>query len=249
MYEREYWREACFVTLTYDDEHLPPSESQYFQGTLKPSDSTLFWKNLRKDLTSPIKYYLCGEYGDKHHRSHMHAIIFGLNDSEQSKELLYENWRKCDYGYWYKNKTVGSATHDSMQYVAGYCQKKLYDDMKLYEKENVIAPFSRSSQGLGTRYLLDNLDLIEKQGLLNVKGLNVPVPKYFVDKYPDNPVLQRLKWESCQRGYEKLSEKYGEELIKRLIALRVPLDLDSIDLKETVIRNREKRFGGNCASL
>ena len=56
-------RACCwFVTLTYDDKHLP------FDFKLKKSDVSLFIKKLRhyferKDKSVKIKYFVCGEYG------------------------------------------------------------------------------------------------------------------------------------------------------------------------------------------
>ena len=70
LHESEFWEDTIFVTLTYDDEHLPSDRS------LVPRDLTLFFKRLRKDLGDrKIKYYACGEYGDTFGRPHYHAII------------------------------------------------------------------------------------------------------------------------------------------------------------------------------
>lgn len=249
LYEREYWAKSSFVTLTYDDEHLPPSDSQYFNGTLKPSDSTLFWKSLRKDLSSPIKYYLCGEYGEKTHRSHMHSIIYGLDDSSTTKDLIFENWQKCDYAYFYnpRHKVVGSATHDSMQYVAGYCQKKLYDDYKLYKREDVVPPFSRSSQGIGLQYFLDNLSVLEEQGILDIKGRELPLPKYYKDKYPDLAFVQKNALDSLNTRIQRLVDNYGFDKVRDILHnnLLAVWNPDSIAKQETIIRNREKRFSSN----
>ena len=43
LHESEFWDDFCFVTLTYDDEHL-------VSPSLVPRDLTLFFKRLRKDL-------------------------------------------------------------------------------------------------------------------------------------------------------------------------------------------------------
>lgn len=247
MYEREYWNKANFITLTYDDVHLPQADSLFFKGTLKPSDSTLFWKNIRKDLgDEKIKYYLCGEYGDKGHRAHMHSVVYGLDTSQNTADLIYENWQKCDYAYFYGHlpQVVGSATHDSMQYVAGYCQKKLYDDMKLYENEGVQKPFSRQSQGLGLQYFLDNQKLLEEQGILDFKGRELPVPKYYKDKYPDMAFIQQNALDNLNTRIQRLVDKYGLETVKE-IAHKHMLSIwhpETIREDEIVIRNREKRY-------
>ena len=62
--------QSYFVTLTYDDDHLKTF-------SLVPEDLTNFFKRLRN--YKKIRYYACGEYGDKNGRPHYHAIIFGLS--------------------------------------------------------------------------------------------------------------------------------------------------------------------------
>lgn len=65
-------RPAWFLTLTYDDQNLPPA------GALVPEDCQLFLKRLRKRLgKQKLSYYLCGEYGENTLRPHYHAVILG----------------------------------------------------------------------------------------------------------------------------------------------------------------------------
>lgn len=69
--------ECHFLTLTYDNVHLPP----FIGGrhTLKPKDLTDFWKRLRKRFPKcKISYFACGEYGSLTLRPHYHACVFGL---------------------------------------------------------------------------------------------------------------------------------------------------------------------------
>lgn len=69
--------EAMFLTLTYNDAHLPYSEKGF--PTLCKRDIQLFLKRLRKYLgETKIRYYLAGEYGSRTHRPHYHAIIYGI---------------------------------------------------------------------------------------------------------------------------------------------------------------------------
>lgn len=71
--------EQChFLTLTYDDAHLPPRVGD--RHTLVPKDLTDFWKRLRKRFpSSKMSYFACGEYGSRTLRPHYHACVFGLN--------------------------------------------------------------------------------------------------------------------------------------------------------------------------
>lgn len=61
-----------FATLTYNDKTLPPGNQ------LEPKDVQAFWKRLRARLhPQTVRYYVCGEYGDRTGRPHYHAAIFG----------------------------------------------------------------------------------------------------------------------------------------------------------------------------
>lgn len=99
--------EHCyFLTLTYDDEHLPiPEYMEYTEvlkeateikerkvrvendgtwtdGTLYPEHVTQFINSIRKhferqDITG-IRYFYCGEYGEQTHRPHYHMLLYGV---------------------------------------------------------------------------------------------------------------------------------------------------------------------------
>ena len=73
---------SCFITLTYSDENNPI--------ILKKSDFQKFIKRLRKDYD--IKYFACGEYGDKTLRPHFHAILFGVNFSDD--KIIFSKSKK-----------------------------------------------------------------------------------------------------------------------------------------------------------
>ena len=73
MHERSMHERACFVTLTYDDEHLPPGKSLNYPDVQK------FLRRLRKRVGVPIRFYLCGEYGDDTDRPRYHICLFGFD--------------------------------------------------------------------------------------------------------------------------------------------------------------------------
>lgn len=66
-----------FVTLTYDDEHLPLSPSGL--PTLRYSDVQKFLKRLRTNSGQKFRYFAASEYGDRTQRPHYHLIIYGLD--------------------------------------------------------------------------------------------------------------------------------------------------------------------------
>ncbi len=168
LHESEFWDEYCFVTLTYSEENL----NSY---SLQPRDLTLFFKRLRKDLGErKIKYFACGEYGDRFGRPHFHAIIFGLGTSD--KKLIEENW---PYGF----VKVGTLTYQSCRYVAGYVQKKLYGNAaKEYEENGLVPPFSRCSKGIGEEYVEKYWNKLYSMGRVTVNGVPSALPRYYTKK-------------------------------------------------------------------
>ena len=71
VHESRMHNKNCFITLTYDDDHLPKYDDlvyDHFQS---------FMKNLRHECPPGLKFYMCGEYGDKTQRPHYHALVFG----------------------------------------------------------------------------------------------------------------------------------------------------------------------------
>lgn len=183
MNELPYWNnEAVFLTLTYDDEHLP------ITGSLVKKDLQNFWKRLRKDYEKPIRYYACGEYGDNTMRPHYHAIVFGLPYDKTSRKLVKDNWTLCDpFRFDYnpnKRSEQGFApvSPDDIRYVCGYVQKK-YNGKKAEEVygKNRISPFSVSSRGLGLRFAQDNKKELEN-GEITFRGHPVSIPRYYIKK-------------------------------------------------------------------
>lgn len=179
LHELSFWPCAVFVTLTYEDSFLPANCS------LRKRDLQLFFKRLRKSLGErKIKYYACGEYGSKKNRPHYHAIIFGLGQDKQSKDLIKDTWRYCQWSNFQDSKAFGSVTYDSCRYVSDYIFKK-YNGEKAkeeYTDKGLEVPFKISSQGLGLRYCLsDSANLIANNGF-SLRGVRMGLPRYYVSK-------------------------------------------------------------------
>lgn len=87
MLELQYHDSAYFITLTYNDDHVPvsyyadPETGEAQESlTLCKRDWQLFMKRLRKAFPDDqIRFYACGEYGSQTFRPHYHAIVFGLH--------------------------------------------------------------------------------------------------------------------------------------------------------------------------
>lgn len=137
-----------FVTLTYEDEHLPRN----YRGinTLDKTHLQTFFKNLRSKLKSPIRYYAVGEYGTSGERGinpHFHVLLYGAD--QQDKNEIADSWRLPEgrgkrgplAGFTY----IGDITHQSIAYVSGYVQKKTKYNKDMYDEFEITPEYSTMS--------------------------------------------------------------------------------------------------------
>lgn len=183
LYELSTWDSASFVTLTYNEEHLP------VDSALKPEHVREFHKALRYRLFKEdrkFRYYTVGEYGEKRKRPHYHSILFGLNPlSEHDRGLIMSSWPRCDDFIWQRKKkdnAIGEVTRESIQYVAGYVQKKLNGDLAIENYGDKQRPFMRCSQGLGLDFAMEHKFRIKSNPYLYLNGKKIAIPRYFRDK-------------------------------------------------------------------
>jgi len=129
MLESKMHQSSLFVTLTYDQEHLPEG------ATLVPRHLVLYLKRLRKAV-EPLKfrYYAAGEYGDQTWRPHYHVLIFGL----PSLPAVARTWT---LGHVH----IGTVTKQSVSYVAKYQLKNMRNstDPRLMGRYPEFARMSR----------------------------------------------------------------------------------------------------------
>lgn len=125
MHEAQLHEENCFITLTYDPENLPA------HGSLVPRDLTLFWKRFRKWLNGErIKYFACGEYGERYARPHYHACVFGVDFpdkvfyQEKHGHRIYRS-ESLERLWPHGSSKIGAVTFESAAYVARYVTKKV----------------------------------------------------------------------------------------------------------------------------
>lgn len=195
--ELAQWDSSVFITLTYDDAHLPEDQS------LKKSDIQKFIKKLKKRFNStkdnPIRQTYCGEYGEKTLRPHYHAVLFNCDfpdkkfhyTSDQghtvfTSELLTELWGKghTEFGY---------ALPASIAYLYKYILKKksrkekeqplvIERDGITYEVEHEFIESSRNP-GIGAS-LRGSQSLLK--GYLSVDGVRTKLPKYYLEWLKEN---------------------------------------------------------------
>lgn len=178
--ESKQYKYNYFITLTYDDDHLPAG------GSLDFDDLTLFIKRLRKRFSefgpdgkiipeTKIKYFACGEYGTGIDspiplRPHFHIILFNLplddltfmferfidgkykayNRKDVGDGLLYS---RTIYDLWHHKGIISIApfSYDTAAYVAQYVTKKLNGKfMEEFKKLGLVPEGLRMSKGIGS---------------------------------------------------------------------------------------------------
>lgn len=196
MHESQLHPVSCFVTLTYDNEHLPA------QGQLVYRHFQLFMKRLRKRFPR-VRFFMCGEYGENTWRPHFHAILFGVGFDDR---VL---WRKSNSGFdLYRSETlsslwdlggaeIGELSVESAQYVAGYCMKKVTGalaeahycktDLNTGEIYHLVPEFARMSlkPGIGAAWLEKyHSDVFVRDGAV-ANGSVFQVPRFYDKKLED----------------------------------------------------------------
>ena len=150
-------RGASFVTLTYDDSHVPINER--CKLTLRKKDLKDFMKRLRRRMeyhgdTTKFKYVYCGEYGDKFSRPHYHIAFLGLSDN-QIRQYSRKVWKfgLCD---------IGALSNGGLRYVCKYMTKQNPSKKvsQVYDSAGVEKPFIYHSIGLGKEWIIKHLQQI-----------------------------------------------------------------------------------------
>lgn len=233
---------SFFVTLSYNDEFVPLSPENNL--TLKKRDTQLLFKRLRKvsGHTSPrkIKYYVCGEYGDKFERPHYHIILFNVELETligpvyalqvELGNIPLDGKYKFPSEIWGNGHiTIGEVSEQSIAYTLNYMLKTrkipygTWDDRK--------PEFSTMSKGIGTNYLTPEIIAWHKADLLNrlylpiLGGGKVALPRYYRDKiYTEseleviNPFLQdKFKTEWLEENLEEkiINSKITKEKVRK----------------------------------
>lgn len=181
MHEASLHAENCFITLTYDDFHLPAN------GTLVKRDFQLFMKRLRKEFPNArIRYYHCGEYGERFGRPHYHACIFGFDFPD--KEYLGERgdfpvFRSATLErLWpFGRSEIGSVTFESAAYVARYIVTKVTGDAAADYyggRQPEYVTMSRRP-GIGRDWVLTNMSEVCANDGVFSRGVFVQPPRYY----------------------------------------------------------------------
>lgn len=225
MHEAKLYKNNSFITLTYDEEHLPK------RGMLVHEDFQKFMKRLRKEIApNKARFYMCGEYGGETGRPHYHACLFGvafddmvyLKKMPSGSKLYVSDQLTRLWGL--GNTSVGEVTFESAAYIARYCVQKITGDLaKIHyarrDKEGDYLLPSEYNQaslkpGLGYEFYKKYKTDMYPHDFVIVNGKELPTPKYYDKKYkeehPDE--YEQIQGEREARGRERWEDNTDERL-------------------------------------
>lgn len=249
---------AQFITLTYNDHHIPRTKEGY--QTLHKKHLQDYIKRLRNDhvkyvsellniskkevkhRVKPLRYYAVGEYGSKTRRPHYHLILFNMDIANLAP--ITNQWKA---GF----TDVGTVTAASINYVTKYMFKQFNR-----KTDKRTPPFSIMSKGrkdtpygiIGHAYL-DNYGIHHIQSeSLEVRDQNGSLrrlPKAYLHRLftnkEDRLELSRISYEKHitkkLKAFEKKVKKYhGGKVLEYHISKDADLKRhrDSINNKEKI---------------
>lgn len=226
MHESQLHESNVFITLTYDDEHLPSD------GSLVYRHFQLFMKQLRK-AKGKVRFYMCGEYGELNRRPHYHAILFGCDFPDKtvwqrtgSGSLIYRS-AQLEKLWPRGHSSIGDVTFESAAYCARYVMKKVtgHRSEEAYRTVNSVTgeihqiepEFCRMSlkPGIGAGWLEKYKDDVYPHDYVVMNGVKCKPPRYYDKKYS---VLDVDKFEDLQyRRYLDGRALAGDNSDERLV--------------------------------
>ncbi len=208
FHEAKMHQENIFLTLTYDQEHLPGPKLHYpdFQDFMK----SLRHKNvIPGDKKTKISYMVTGEYGEEKKRPHWHALLFNYRPKDAKHSHTSEIGNKVYTSqeiskHWGKGlHDFGTITLDSAGYVARYAAKKLVHGRDQDHEYHPIHKTS-SARAIGRSWIEKYyLHTFSNGFVVLPNGQQAKIPRYYVD------------W--CKKHHPQLYTKYVTGIRQEII--------------------------------
>jgi hypothetical protein len=200
-HEAKFHEKKCFLTLTYDDLHLPENNQlvvKHLQDFMKKLRRRLNYKHKKSESDYlKLRYFACGEYGETSLRAHYHMILYGCDFSDRKKHSKSSSgdqlWKSevLDEIWGHGHCLIGSVTPQSCGYVARYIMKKVTGSQandhyaavnpstgEWYLQKPEFVVMSRRP-GIGQAYYEKYKDEIFASDSIVINGNEVPVPTYY----------------------------------------------------------------------
>lgn len=184
--ELERSSSALFITLTYDNEHVPITKNGFMNLNKKHVQD--FFKRFRKRQKEKIKYYLAAEYGGKTKRPHYHIILFNA-DKKFIDEDLKLTWLNGEHH-------IGEVNQGSIIYTLKYIDKG--KTIPQHKNDDRQPEFSLMSKKMGDNYLTPQMvkwhkkDLENRYYLPQKDGYKIALPRYYKDKIYTSMQKQKI---------------------------------------------------------
>lgn len=237
---------ACFVTLTYDDDHVMYNISDGSPVmTLEKSHFQKYMKRLRKKYTDrKITYFAVGEYGEKKGRPHYHIILIGLDWTDQKiHDDIINSWN--DEKGLIGSVDISMFNSTTCRYVTDYIQKTYIADKKLEREyyKGAQKPFQLQSKGIGLDYIRLDSEHMKTTGKVIYHGKEIPLPRYYYNKIQPN---EKVKLNNKASLVKKLCKAYDKNILKNMFGQSdfSGLYLDQkffLELNQKEINMRSKR--------
>ena len=222
VHESSMWHENSFITLTYNNESLPAN------GSLDKTHYQLFMKRLRKKFKSnennPIRFYMCGEYGDISNRPHYHAILFNhdFHDKSWHKTIkgnkLYVSDQLQDI-WKHGHCLIGDVTFESAAYVARYLMKKQNGKaLEIIDPKTHLKPYEVLDHHTGqiSKILPEYTTMSLKPGIAHNW-----IKKHWKDVYPSDNIHIRGKELKPCKSYDLYIKRMDTSLFDSVKEKRI----------------------------
>lgn len=248
VHEAAMHPDNIFITLTYDNEHLPEDRSLHYR------DYQLFMKRLlvyakREFNHQGIRFYMAGEYGEQFGRPHYHSCIFNFQFPDKklwkierdnplyTSEALQALWGK---GF----TSIGGVTFQSAAYVARYIMKKVTGDPaaehyewmdpetgEFHQRRPEFTNMSRRP-GIGSTWFAKYQSDVFPGDFVVINGKKVSPPRFYTSQYeiiyPEE--VARLKTARKKRA----KKRSGDNTPARLRVREKVLESRLTRLKRTI---------------
>lgn len=206
-HEASLHSKSSFVTLTYEDLHLPSHNS------LRKKDVQDFLKRLRFFSDHPLRYYLCGEYGSETQRPHYHICLFGEDFSHDRVPYKttpdgFQLWNSPSLSdrWGFGHCVIGDLTFETAAYTARYVTKKISGEKAASHYGLREPEFSLMSRrpGIGDDWLKKNIVDLENGLCWSSTGLT-KTPKFYQKKINQTKNL-KIKYKQKKEALKKLKQ-------------------------------------------
>lgn len=226
VHESALHQDACFLTLTYSDEHLPHG------GTLVKSHLQNFNKLLRYHLRDrKVRYLGCGEYGEHTKRPHYHELLFGYRPDDLVKYSSTLSTSAFLESIWkFGSIKVGELTFESAAYTARYTMKKMYGppDVVAAYYDGLTPEFLLASQSLGVEWARRNWrEFLFDDLVVLSDGRKMNTPKAYLraleEEHPDE--IRRIRSMRVARSTRHADDNTQSRLNVKEAVLKAALNL------------------------